>query len=54
MVCLRMMITGFNKSWLPPVQDELNKRCKKYRWLANVQDIVVINDDLARKYKLIL
>ncbi len=49
-----MMITGFNKSWLPPVQDELNKQCKKYRWLANVQDIVVINDDLARKYKLIL
>ncbi len=45
---LILVITGFNKSWLPPVQDELNKRCKKYRWLANVQDIVVINDDLAR------
>jgi len=51
---LILVINGFDAAWLPPVQDELNKRCKKYRWLANVQDVVVINDDLARKYKLIL
>lgn len=51
---LILVINGFDAAWLPHVQDKLNKRCKKYRWLANVQDIVVINDDLARKYKLIL
>lgn len=51
---LILVINGFDSAWLPPVQDELNKQCKKYRWLANVQDVVVMNDYLARKHKLIL
>lgn len=49
-----LVINAFKIDWLPLVQDKLNIMCKKYRYLASVNEIVVMNDDLARKYKLIL
>lgn len=51
---LILVVNGFEVKWLPPIQEKLNVECKKFRYLASVQDIVVMNDVLARKYKIIL
>ncbi|MBX9598664.1 MAG: hypothetical protein K2X04_08825 [Burkholderiales bacterium] len=51
---LILVINGFKIEWATSVRDKLNLVCKKFRYLANVQEIVVLNDDLARRRKLIL
>lgn len=47
-----LVIKGHEESWLPPLKLEFEKRMKRFRAIWN-SEVVVLNDSMAREYRLI-
>lgn len=51
-----LVVNGHKKSWLPPIKEKLWKALRSTikTWHFDPQSVVVLNDELAEKHRLIL
>lgn len=47
-----LVIKGHEKTWLPPLKAEFDKRMKRFRAVWN-SEVIVMNDNMARECRLI-